>query len=164
MNQVRESSRLQPSSASAVRPISVEMERRAGPPADLFDEAPPLESPRHVGAIAPLSTGTPEDRDERYLALRWRAAGVALVAGGGVAALAHFPEWAVAALALFSGGMSLWPLPRWWTRIWLIAAASFVFAQSTTIFVDIPFTWPMRFGFCAAALAALAIWRAVADD
>ena len=125
------------------------MEGHGLPPADLFDEAPLTEAPRHVGAISPLSPAVSDDQGDRYLALRWRAAGIALVVSGGVAAAAHFPRWALAAVALFSAGMSLWPLPRWWTRSWLIVVVSFFFAQSTTIFVNVPFTWIMRFGFCA---------------
>lgn len=45
---------------------------------------------------------------------------------------------------------------------WLILAASFFFAQSTSIFIT-PFDWVMRFSFFAAVLTALAIWRAAAD-
>ena len=138
------------------------MEDRPTPPLDLFDQALPAQTPRYVGAVSPMSQGGAEEPAERYLALRWRFAGIALLVGGGVALVAHFPWWAVAALALFSGGMSLWPLPRWWTRTWLILAASFFFAQSTSIFIT-PFGWVMRFGFCAAVLIALAMWRAAAD-
>jgi predicted NBD/HSP70 family sugar kinase len=44
-------------------------------------------------------------------------------------------------------------------RICLIAVVSFFFAQCTTIFINIPFTWVMRFFFCATLLAALSYLR-----
>ena len=132
---------------------------------DLFDEPRRVESARHVGAIAPITQRTGNEREEqRALALRWRASGLALVLSATLAGLSHFPTWAIAALALFAAGMSLWPLPRWGTRLWLIVAGSFFFAQCTAIFVNQPFTWPMRFGFSAVLLTALAFFRAAADD
>ena len=135
------------------------------PAPDLFDEPRRVQPTRHVGAIAPITRRTGnEPEEQRVLALRWRAAALALVLSATLAGLSHFPKWAVAALALFAAGMSLWPLPRWGTRLWLIVAASFFFAQSTAIFVNQPFTWPMRFGFSAVLLTTLAFFRAAADD
>jgi hypothetical protein len=46
---------------------------------------------------------------------------------------------------------------RWGTRLWLIVAGSF-YAQCTAIFVNQPFIWPMRFGFSAVLLTALAFF------
>lgn len=140
------------------------MDNPSAPAPDMFDE-PPLFQPsprvRPVAAITPASAS--ETDNKSYLALRWRPSGIALGLGGIVAVLANFPPWAVAALALFAAGMSLRPLPRWVTRVCLIAAASFFFAQCTTIFVNQPFTWWMRFGFSAALLAVLAVFRAASD-
>lgn len=141
------------------------MDDPLAPAPDLFDEPRPVQPTRRVGAIAPITrTSANEPEEQRDLALRWRAAGLALVLSAILAVLSHFPKWAVAALALFAAGTSLWPLPRWGTRVWLIAAASFFFAQCTAIFVNQPFTWPMRFGFSAVLLTALALFRAAADD
>jgi hypothetical protein len=141
------------------------MDDPIAPAPDLFDEPPLFQATRRVAAIAPITpTSVVQSEEERHFSLRWRAAGVALVLGGIVAVLSRFPPWAAAALALFAAGMSLLPLPRWGTRAWLIAAASFFFAQCTTIFVNQPFTWPMRFGFSALLLTALALFRAAADD
>lgn len=98
------------------------------------------------------------------MALRWPASGLALVLSATLAGLSHFPTWAVVALALFAAGMGLRPLPRWGTRLWLIVAGSFLFAECTAIFVNQPFAWPMRFGFSAVLLTALAFFRAAADD
>jgi hypothetical protein len=128
----------------------------AEPARDLFDERAPAPVV-HVGAIAPMTIGTDDDR--RYLALRWWAAGRAVAVAGGAALLVQLPQWAVAAVALFAGGMSLWPLPRWAARAWLVVAASFLLAQVTSIFVNQPFTWPLRFVFFAALLGSFAALR-----
>lgn len=129
---------------------------------DLFDE-PPLHAPAaratHVGAIATISPAHDPDDLDGYVALRWRAAGIGLVAAAGAGFLFRFPIWAVAALALFVAGVNLWRLPKPATRAWVIVALSFFFAQATSIFV-LPFTWPMRFGFCAVLLTGLALARA----
>jgi hypothetical protein len=132
---------------------------------DLFDEPRRVEPARQVGAIAPIRRRTENEAEEQpVLALRWPASRLALVLSATFAGLSHFPTWAVAALALFAAGMSLWPLPRWGTRLWLIVAGSFSFAECTAIFVNQPFAWSMRFGFSAVLLTALAFFRAAADD
>ncbi|HEY8646760.1 MAG TPA: hypothetical protein VIL77_12890 [Gaiellaceae bacterium] len=41
----------------------------------------------------------------------------------------------------------------------MIAVGSFFFAQCTTIFINIPFTWIMRFLLCAVLLAGLTYLR-----
>lgn len=134
------------------------VEDPVAPPRDLFDApASGRETTSHIGAISPMTSTVPAS-EEGYLALRWRSAGLALVVSGGLAAVAHFPHWAIAALATFSAGMSLWALPRWASAAWRIAAASFFFAQATTIFI-VPFTWPMRFGFSAVLLCAVILPR-----
>lgn len=129
------------------------------PPADLFDESPlyqPVTEVRHVGAVAAMTPTRPADALDGYIALRWRAAGTSLALAAAVAVVFRFPIWAVGGLALFVGMVNLWPLPPLAKRGWLISAASFFFAQATSIFVT-PFTWPMRFGFCAALLIGLAL-------
>ena len=98
-----------------------------------------------------------------YLALRWRASGVALAFAAAVGHVSNFPTWAVAALALFAGGMSLWPLPPLARRSCVLAAVSFFFAQVTSVFVS-PFTWPLRFGFCAVLLIGLTLVRPGRSD
>jgi len=96
--------------------------------------------------------------------LRWRAGVAAFVLAVGVAKVSHFPVWATVALALFAAGLSLWPLPPFARRIWVILAASFFFAQCTTIFINQPFTWPMRFGFCAALVGGLTVLRVKGNE
>jgi hypothetical protein len=134
------------------------------PARDLFD-APTSgreATTPHIGAISPIAL-TVSDSEEGYLALRWRSAGIALVLAGGLASLAHLPHWAIAVMAFFSAGMSLWALPRWVTAPWRIAVASFFFAQITSIF-DVPFTWPMRFAFAAVLLGGIVLSRVGAGD
>jgi hypothetical protein len=55
--------------------------------------------------------------------------------------------------------MNLRPLPPPAKRAFAIVAASFFFAQVTSIFIT-PFTWPLRFGFCAVLLIGLTLVRA----
>jgi hypothetical protein len=131
------------------------------PAPDLFDESPlrqPASRVAHVGAIAPMTPESTVEELAGYVALRWWAAGTAIAVAIAVGYVSHFPIWAVAGLALFMGAMSLWPLPPFAERTWRAAAASFFFAQVTSIFVT-PFTWPMRFGFCAVLLIGLTLVR-----
>lgn len=128
------------------------------PASDLFDEQPLHQAVGQMGAIAPMTPTRSVDELDGYVALRWSAAGIAVAFAAVVGFVSQFPLWAVAALALFAGGMSLWRLPSLVTRAWVIAAVSFFFAQATSIFVS-PFTWPMRFGFCAALLIGLTLVR-----
>jgi hypothetical protein len=148
-------------SVEAALPIFGGMSEPARPAADLFDQ-PPLRQPAakigHVGAIAPLTRTRVVDEQGRHVGLRWWTAGVALPAATAVGLVSHFPIWAVAALALFVGARNLWPLPPLARRAWATAAVSFFFAQATSIFVT-PFTWPMRFGFCAVLLIGLMLTR-----
>jgi hypothetical protein len=118
-------------SVEAALPIFGGMSEPARPAADLFDQ-PPLRQPAaKIGHVGAIAPLT-----------RTR----------------HFPIWAVAALALFVGARNLWPLPPLARRAWATAAVSFFFAQATSIFVP-PFTWPMRFGFCAVLLIGLMLTR-----
>jgi hypothetical protein len=84
---------------------------------------------------------------------------VAGLVGVGVGLVSNFPLWGVGVLGLGVAPMYLRPLPPLIRRVWLIVIGSFFFAQCTTIFVNIPFTWVMRFFFCAALLAALSYLR-----
>jgi hypothetical protein len=58
----------------------------------------------------------------------------------------------------------LWRLPRFARQLWLITVGAFFFAQATTIFINIPFTWAMRFVFAAALLASLTYLRVTGDE
>ena len=117
-----------------------------------------------MGAVSPLTERSEDDPPDGYLALRWTRAGV----GGTLAALgalaSHFPRPAVAALALYCALMSLWPMPSWASRLWLVGAIAFWFAQVTSVFVNTPFTWPLRFLFCAVILAPLSFVRISGDE
>jgi hypothetical protein len=103
------------------------------------------------------------DEQDHRTALHWWGAGVALGVAAAVGFIFHFPPWAFALQALFVGAMNVRPLPPPATRACTIAAASFFFAQSTSIFIT-PFTWPMRFGFCAVLLIGLALVRANGNE
>jgi hypothetical protein len=137
------------------------MSDSAAPAPDLFDE-PPLYQPTsqvdRVGAILPITPTRTVDEVDGSGALRWWPASTATALVTAVGFISHFPIWAVAGLALFMGAMRLWPLPPLANRAWMVAAASFFFAQATSIFVT-PFTWPMRFGFCAVLLCGLSLVR-----
>jgi hypothetical protein len=129
---------------------------------DLFD-GQLLEAPvAHLGAVSPLTQATPDERE--YLSLRWRAAGIAGAIAVTVGFISHFPPWAIAVAGVVSAGMSLWRLSPWASRAWLIAVGSFFFAQATTIFINVPFTWPMRFAFCAVLLSTLTVLRVRGDE
>jgi hypothetical protein len=146
--------------SAGAMPMSRPMDESATPPPDLFDEAPlhaPVARVGHVGAIATVSLA-PADAPGDHVALRWRVAAVTFVLAAAIGYVSHFPIRAIAVLALFVGAMTLRPLPTVGNRAWMIAAASFFFAQATSIFVT-PFTWPMRFAFCAVLLAGLALVR-----
>jgi hypothetical protein len=132
------------------------MRDSVSPASDLFDEQPLHHAVGQVGAIAPMTPTRTVDDLDGYVALRWSAAGVALAFAAVVGLVFRFPLWAVAALALFAGGMSLRRLPSLVTRGWVIVGVSFFFAQATSIFVS-PFTWPIRFGFCAVLLIGLTL-------
>jgi hypothetical protein len=132
------------------------MSDSVSPASDLFDAQPLHHAVEQVGALAPMTPTRTVDELDGYVALRWSAAGVALAFAAVVGLVFRFPLWAVAALALFAGAMSLRPLPPLATRAWVIVAVSFFFAQATSIFIS-PFTWPMRFGFCAMLLIGLTL-------
>jgi hypothetical protein len=89
---------------------------------------------------------------------------VAGLVGVGVGVISNFPAWAVAVLGLGIAAMYLRTLPSLIRRIWLIAAGSFFFAQCTTIFINVPFTWVMRFFFCAVLLAVITYLRVNGDE
>ena len=96
--------------------------------------------------------------------LRWRNGLVAGLVGVGVGLVSNFPAWAVGALGLGIAAMYLRTLPPLIKRIFLIAVVSFFFAQCTTIFINIPFTWVMRFLFCAVLLAGVTYLRVNGDE
>jgi hypothetical protein len=104
------------------------------------------------------------DEDDVRIPLRWRNGLVAGLVGVGVGLVSNFPAWAVAVLGLGIAAMYLRPLPPPIKRIWLIFVVSLFFAQCTTIFINIPFTWVMRFLFCATLLAALSYLRVNGDE
>jgi hypothetical protein len=108
--------------------------------------------------------GSSADEDEVRIPLRWRNGLVAGLVGVGVGLVSNFPAWAVAVLGLGIAAMYLRTLPPLIKRIFLIAVASFFFAQCTTIFINIPFTWVMRFLFCAVLLTALSYLRITGDE
>jgi hypothetical protein len=111
-----------------------------------------------------MTHSAPADEDDVRVQLRWRNALIAGLAGVGVGLVSNFPLWAVAVLGLGIAAMYLRPLPPLIKRIWLIVVVSFFFAQCTTIFINIPFTWIMRFFFCAILLAALSYLRVNGDE
>jgi hypothetical protein len=139
------------------------MSESASPAPDLFDEPPLRQQVAHVGAISPMTPKRTVDEPERHVPLRWWPAGIALAVAAAVGFVFRFPLWALAAQALFLGAMNLWPLPPPATRACTIAAASFFFAQVTSIF-NTPFTWPLRFGFCAVLLIGLTLFRVNGSD
>lgn len=96
--------------------------------------------------------------------LRWRSGSVAGLLGVAVGFVSNFPAWAVAVLGLGIAVMYLRTLPPPIKRICLIAVVSFFFAQCTTIFINIPFTWVMRFLFCAVLLTAATHFRITGDE
>jgi hypothetical protein len=105
-----------------------------------------------VGAVSPATQSSTYGLHDECVALRWRAAATALVVTGALAFLMHFPNWAVAAAGLLAATMSIWPLPRRFAPIRGVVLVSFFFAQLTSVFVNTPFTWPMRFGFAVALI------------
>ena len=136
----------------------------ASPTPDLFDEPARPRTSSYAGAISPI-TPTPTGKEEReYRPLRWQPALVAGAVAAGVALVSNFPKWAVAALGLTAAAVYLWRLPRFARQLWLITVGAFFFAQSTTIFIDIPFTWAMRFVFAAVLLASLTYLRVTGDE
>jgi hypothetical protein len=104
------------------------------------------------------------DEDDVRVPLRWRSGLVAGLVGVGVGLVSNFPAWAVAVLGLGIATMYLRTLPPLINRICLIAVVSFFFAQCTTIFINIPFTWVMRFLFCAVLLTAATYLRITGDE
>jgi hypothetical protein len=119
---------------------------------DLFDEPPREEPSSHQEAVSPPAT----DSDEKPavpLALRWRAATAGFVIAVAAALVMHFPPWAVAVAALLAAAMCLCPMPQRVAPIRTVVLASFFFAQLTSVFVNTPFTWPMRFGFSAVLIS-----------
>jgi hypothetical protein len=106
-----------------------------------------------------MTISAPADEEDVRVPLRWRGGLVAGLAGVGVGLVSNFPLWGVAVLGFGVGPIYLRPLPPLINRVWLIVVSSFFFAQCTTIFINIPFTWVMRFFFCATLLAALSYLR-----
>jgi hypothetical protein len=125
---------------------------------DLFDESRPAVPARPAGAISPLTHATP-DAEPDPVPLYWRRAAFAGAIGIAAGFVSNFPWWGVAVLGLGIGLMYVRELPPLIKRVWLIVVGSFFFAQLTTIFINIPFTWLMRFLFCGALLAALTYVR-----
>lgn len=111
-----------------------------------------------------MTISAPADEDDVRVPLRWRGGLVAGLIGVGVGFASNFPLWAVAALGFGVAPMYVRPLPPLIKRVWLIVVVSFFFAQATTIFINIPFTWIMRFFFCAILLAALSYLRVNGDE
>jgi hypothetical protein len=136
----------------------------ATPVPDLFDESRPSGSEGHLGAISPMTYSVPADDDDARVPIRWRSALVAGLIGVGVGLVSNFPNWAVAVLGVGIAAMYLRTLPSLIKRIWLIAVGSFFFAQCTTIFINIPFTWIMRFLFCAVLLTSATYLRVNGDE
>jgi hypothetical protein len=111
-----------------------------------------------------MTQSAPGEQDDVRVPLRWRSALIAALAGVAVGLVSNFPLWAVAALGLGIAAMYLRTLPPLIKRIWVITVVSFFFAQCTTIFINIPFTWVMRFVFCAVLLAAASYLRITGDE
>jgi hypothetical protein len=136
----------------------------ATPAPDLFDESrsagPP---PLYAGAISPLARSAPDD-EPPPVPLNWRRAAIVGALGIGVGLVSNFPLWGVALLGLGTAPMYLRDLPPLVKRVWSIVVVSFFFAQCTTIFINIPFTWVMRFLFCAALLGTLTLVRVNGDE
>jgi hypothetical protein len=136
----------------------------AAPAPDLFDQPRPSTPEGHLGAISPMTRAASAGEDDVRVPLRWRSALVAGLIGVGVGLVSNFPNWAVAVLGFGIAALYLRPLPSLIKRIWLIAVVSFFFAQCTTIFINIPFTWVMRFLFCAVLLAGVTYLRVNGDE
>jgi hypothetical protein len=134
------------------------MSESASPAPDLFDELTLNQQVGQVGAIAPMIPTRRMEEPDWHVPLRWWPAGIALAVAAAVGFVFRFPLWALAAQALVLGAMNLWPLPPPAKRAFAIVAASFFFAQVTSIFIT-PFTWPLRFGFCAVLLIGLTLVR-----
>ncbi|MDX6453069.1 MAG: hypothetical protein QOH16_3118 [Gaiellaceae bacterium] len=117
-----------------------------------------------MGAVSPMTHSAPADADDVRAPLRWGSALIAGLAGVGVGLVSNFPNWAVAMLGLGLAAMYVRTLPPLIKRVWLIAVVSFFFAQCTTIFINIPFTWVMRFFFCAVLLTAATYLRITGDE
>ncbi|HEV7641704.1 MAG TPA: hypothetical protein VGO39_12630 [Gaiellaceae bacterium] len=133
------------------------------PAPDLFDEAAPAGPAGAVRAISPLTRSTPEAEPDP-VPLYWSRAVVAGAIGIVAGIVSNFPSWGIAVLGLAIAPMYLRDLPPLIKRVWLILVVSFFFAQCTTIFVGTPFTWVMRFLFCATLLGALTYVRVSGDD
>jgi hypothetical protein len=134
------------------------------PPApDLFDEPRPR-TERRSGGVSPLTRSSPLAEVHESLPLRWGAATLAGLASAGVALAMNFPFVPVVVAGCAVGALYLRTLPRLVKRVWLIAVSSFFFAQLTTIFINQPFTWIMRFGFCATLMIGWSYVRVNGDE
>ena len=136
----------------------------ARPTPDLFDEPARPRIASYAGAISPITLTPTGEAGREYRPLRWQLALVAGAVAAGVGLVSNFPVWAVAALGITASAAYLWRLPQFAKRLWLIAVGAFFFAQSTTIFINIPFTRAMRIVFAAVLLAAATYLRVSGDE
>jgi hypothetical protein len=134
------------------------------PAPDLFDEPARPRTSSYAGAISPITPTPTDEADPEQRPLRWHLALVAGAIAAGVGLVSSFPVWAVGVLGITASAVYLWRLPRFAMRLWLIAVGAFFFAQSTTIFINIPFTWAMRFVFAAVLLAAVTYLRVSGNE
>ena len=134
------------------------------PAPDLFDEPARSRTASYAGAISPITLTPTGEEEPEHRPLRWQLALAAGTVAAGVGLVSNFPAWAVATLGLSAAAVYLWRLPRFARRLWLITVGAFFFAQSTTILINVPFTWAMRFVFAAVLLAAATYLRVSGDD
>lgn len=136
-----------------VNVASTREEEAVAPPRDLFEERPRLSGARPlvVPALHRPTQATPTD-SRRGISFTRMASGLVLAGAAGI--LLRFPAWM---LIGFLCAVVIGEALAEWSRICRLYWAGLVAAlcaQATSIFVT-PFTWPMRFGFFFAFLAAV---------